>query len=191
MNNLWHAGRELLLDFAATLLFLALYALTSNTYISVGAGLALAFGQIGWHLIRRNPVDTMQWISLLVVVLSGVSALVTNNPVFVLIKPSIFYGMTGFAMLKRGWMTRYMPPRALEFVPDMVIGFGYVWAGLMFVSAGVNMAVALTGSVTHWVYFMSIYGTASKLGLFGFQFGLMKLVGRRRYLRQTALPAAA
>jgi len=190
MNGLWHAARELLLDMAATLLFLLLYWLTDNTFISVGAGLALAAVQVGWHIAKRKPMDTMQWVSIVLVVASGVSALITNNPVFVLLKPSVLYVLTGAAMLKRGWMMRYMPPRALEWLPDMVIGFGYVWAGLMFVSAAVNMIVALNSSVTGWAVFMSVYGTASKLGLFAFQYGLMKMVGSRRY-RQSLAPAAS
>ena len=53
-------------------------------------------------------------------------------------------------MLKRGWMNRYLPPIALETVPDLAIGFGYVWAGLMFFSAALNLVLALSLSVTQW-----------------------------------------
>ncbi len=42
-------------------------------------------------------------------------------------------------MLKPGWMTRYLPPEALEYVPDLGYAFGFVWAGLMFVSAVLNL----------------------------------------------------
>jgi intracellular septation protein len=191
MKDLWHAGRELLLDFAATIAFLLLYWLTGSTWIAVAAGLALAFAQAGWHLVKRKPMDTMQWVSLVLVVMAGVTAILTNNPVFVLLKPSAIYVLTGAAMLKRGWMMRYMPPDALKWLPDMVIGFGYVWAGLMFVSAAVNVIVALNSSVAGWAVFMSIYGTASKLGLFALQYGLMKMVGIRRHRRSQAHPAAA
>jgi intracellular septation protein len=110
--------------------------------------------------------------------------------VFVLLKPSAIYVLIGVTMLKRGWMTRYMPEDALEWVPDLAIAFGYVWAGLMFVSAAVNMIVALNSSVAGWVYFMSIYGTASKLGLFAIQYGIMRMVGMRRH-RQVHLAVTA
>jgi intracellular septation protein len=191
MKDLWHAARELLLDMAATLAFLLLYWLTGNTLVAVGAGLALAAVQVGWHVIKRKPMDTMQWVSIVLVVMSGVSALITNNPVFVLLKPSVIYVLTGAAMLKRGWMMRYMPADAVEWLSDMIIAFGYVWAGLMFVSAVVNLTVALNTSVLGWAAFMSIYSPASKLGLFALQYGLMKMVGIRRHRRSQARPAAA
>jgi len=60
MKNLFNAARLLLLDFASTLFFLAVYLLTHNILLAVVLGIALAFAQIGWRLIRRDPIDTMQ-----------------------------------------------------------------------------------------------------------------------------------
>ena len=148
----------------------------------------MAAGQIGWKLLRRIPVDALQWISAVVVLASGSAAIVTDNPVFVMLKPSVIYLLVGWAMLKRGWMNHYLPPRALEFVPDLAITFGYVWAGLMFFSAALNLVLALNLSVTQWGIAMSVWGTASKFALFFLQYGVMKFIGRRRYQTQTAWP---
>ncbi len=128
----------------------------------------------------------MQWVSLVVVIASGSATLFTRNPVFVMIKPSLIYLAVGAAMLRRGWMNRYLPPRALEIVPDLAIAFGYVWAGLMFFSAALNLVLALTLSVTGWGAAMSIWGIASKSALFFLQYGVMKTVGRRRYYARAA-----
>jgi len=46
-------------------------------------------------------------------------------------------------MLKPGWMNRYLPERAMEIVPDVGVVFGYIWSGLMFFSAGLNLVLAL------------------------------------------------
>jgi intracellular septation protein len=89
--------------------------------------------------------------------------------------------VVGAAMLKRGWLNRYLPPIALETVSDMAIVFGYVWAGLMFFSAALNIFVALHYPVIVWGTFMSVYGIASKLGLFLVQYAAMRMVGVRRY----------
>jgi hypothetical protein len=35
-------------------------------------------------------------------------------------------------MLKCGWLNRYQPAIAMELVPDIVVIFGFVWSGLMF-----------------------------------------------------------
>ena len=129
MKDLLHALKFLLFDLAATLFFLSLYSLTHNLMLAVIAGLALALGQIGWELVRGKPVDALQWVSLVVVAASGLGALDTGNPLYVMLQPSVLYLLTGAAMLKRGWMNRYLPPRAREYVPDLGLAFGYVWAG--------------------------------------------------------------
>src|SRR5580698_2655927 len=123
MKGLLYAGRALLLDMAATLFFLLFYGLTGNIALSVILGLVLALGQIGWQMARHQPVDTLQWVSLFLVAASGAATLVTHNPVFVMLKPSMIYGVVGAAMLKRGWMNRYLPPIALETVSDMATVF--------------------------------------------------------------------
>ena len=180
MKSLLSAAKFLLMDLASTILFFCVYTLTHNTVLAVSLGLVLAAGQIGWHLLQRKPMDALQWISLVVVLAYGSAAIVSGNPVFVMVQPSLVYLLVGWAMLKRGWMTRYLPPRALEFVPDLAVSFGYVWAGLMFFSAALNIVLALNLSVTQWGIAMSIWGTASKFTLFFFQYGVMKTIGRRR-----------
>ena len=87
-------------------------------------------------------------------------------------------------MLKRGWMNRYLPPIAIELVPDIAVILGYVWSGLMFFSAALNVIVALNFSVVTWSATMSIYGIVSKAALFLIGYATMRIVGRRRYRHQ-------
>ena len=191
MKNLLHAGKFLLLDMASTLFFLAVYLVTENIPLSVALGIALGFAQIGWQLVRKEPIDAMQWLSLFLVVASGGATLLTNDPRFVMVKPSLIYVIIGVVMLKRGWMNRYLPPVAQEIVPDIGVFFGFVWSLLMFVSAGVNIYVALNYSVVTWAAFMSVYGIASKLGLFLIQYSIMRFIGVRRRRAQLATAAMA
>ncbi len=186
MRDLLQAGKLLLLDLASTLLFLVAYLLTRNISLAVVLGVALGVAQIAFEFVRRKPIDTMQWLSLLVVVGSGAAALLTNDPRFVMLKPSLIYIIVGVVMLKPGWMNRYLPPLAKAVVPDIAVVFGFVWSGLMFVSAALNVIVALDFSVVTWASFMSVYGIVSKLGLFLIQYAAMRYIGRRRVL---AMPA--
>ncbi|HEY4275351.1 MAG TPA: septation protein IspZ, partial [Rhizomicrobium sp.] len=179
-------ARMLLMDLASTILFFGIYAITDNILLAVVLAVAVAIAQIGWQLLQKKPVDTLQWISLVVVIASGTATLITNNPVFVMLKPSLIYLAVGAAMLKRGWMNRYLPDRALQFVPDLAIIFGYVWAGLMFFSAALNLVLALTMSVTLWGTVMTIWGIASKTILSIGSFAIMKAIGRRRVYAQAA-----
>jgi intracellular septation protein len=184
MKNLFDAGTLLFFDMAATLFFLALYLLTHGITLSVVLGMALGVAQIGYRLARRKPIDTMQWMSLFLVLGAGTVTLITDDPRFMMIKPSVIYGVVGVVMLKRGWMNRYLPPVAIELVPDVAVTLGYVWSGLMFFSAVLNLIVALNFSVVTWSAAMSIYGIVSKAALFLIGYAAMRIVGGRRRRRQ-------
>jgi intracellular septation protein len=184
VKNLLEAGKLLFFDMAATLFFLALYLLTHNLALSVVLGMALGATQIAWQLARRKPIDTMQWMSLFLVLGAGTVTLITNDPRFVMIKPSVIYIIGGVVMLRRGWMNRYLPPVAIALVPDIAVIFGYVWSGLMFFSAVLNVIVALNFSVVTWSVAMAIYGIVSKAALFLIAYATIRIVAGRRHRRQ-------
>ena len=100
-----------------------------------------------------------------------------------MLKPSVIYTIVGIVMLKPGWMNRYLPPVAIEIVPDIAFIFGFIWAGLMFFSASLNQIVALNFSVVTWASFMSIYGIVSKVALVLIGFVTMRTIGMRRHAR--------
>jgi intracellular septation protein len=189
MKDVMVAGRALLLDLASTLLFVTLYALTHNLTLSVVLGVALALAQIVRRLVRRETIDALQWISLVLVAASGGTTIAIHDPIFVKLQPSAVYLLVGAAMLRKGWMARYMPARAMESVPDLVVVSGYVWAGLMFVSAVLNLALALHYDVIVWGTLMSAWGIGSKFALFFAQYGMMRFIGRRRYLARGSAPS--
>jgi intracellular septation protein len=180
MKNLFDAGKLLLLDLASTIFFLAVYLLTHNVPLSVALGIALGATQISWQLLRKKPIETMEWLSLFLVVASGVATLLTNNPRFVMFKPSLIYIVVGVVMLNPGWINRYLPPIAKAVVPDIAIVLGFLWAGLMFVSAALNAFVAVKFSLLTWATFMPIYGIVSKIVLFLIGFAALRYCARRR-----------
>jgi intracellular septation protein len=191
MKDLLHGAKYLALDMASTLLFLGAFLLTKNIPLAVGLGMALGIGQIAWEFARKQPIDTMQWLSLFLVVAGGTAALLTNDPRFVMIKPTLIYTIVGIVMLKPGWMNRYMPAIAAELVPDIALIFGFAWSALMFASAALNMVLALSLDPAAWAATMSIYGIVSKLALFLIQFVTMRMIGVRRRRAQIAVAAAA
>ena len=54
----------------------------------------------------------------------------------------------------------------METVPDIALVFGYVWAGLMFFSAVLNVVLLLNVSFLAWSAAMSAWGLGSKIVLF-------------------------
>jgi intracellular septation protein A len=186
MRDFLNAARLLLLDLASTLLFLVVLLLTHNTALAVGLGVALGLAQIGIKVARGKPIDTMEWLSLFLVLAAGTATLLTDDPRFILFKPSVIYAIVGVAMLKRGWMLRYLPAIAQAVAPDVAIAVGFVWAGLMFVSAAVNALVALAFSLVTWAMVMPIYGIVTKAAVFVVGFAAIRLTTGRRI---RAMPA--
>jgi intracellular septation protein A len=131
----------------------------------------------------------LQWASLGLVVVFGTLGVMTNDLRFLMVKPSIIYLAIGAVMLKRGWMLRYLPPVAGEHGAPLMIGFGYVWAGLMFLTAAANLIVAWRFPAL-WPAFVAVVPMASKLGLFGVQFVTVRLIVERRVRAQMAAEAA-
>ena len=204
MKTFLQAASVLLGDLASTFVFLAILLLTEHVpplahyglQLGIASGIAFGVGQIGLELVRKKPVGVMQWLSLALVIGFGGASLITNDPRFVMFKPTLIYLIVGGVMLKPGWMTRYLPPIAQETIPDLGLVFGFVWAGLMFFSAALNVgAILLHVNVVTWAAFLSVYGLGSKLSLFLIQYAVMRFVGRRRYLAReaqaSAMPAAA
>ena len=180
MQNFLTSATLLVSDLASTLLFLAVLLTTKNLLLAVALGMILGAVQIGWLLARKKPIGTIQWLSVILVLSSGAATLLTNDARFVMAKPSVIYMIVGAVMLKPGWMNRYMPPIALATVPDLVYAFGFIWAGLMFASAALNVVLVLTLDATTWSAVISVYGIVSKLALFLIQYAAMNVIGRRR-----------
>jgi intracellular septation protein len=180
-------------DVIASLIWVGVYATTGKLRLATGIGVAVGAAQIAWRLVRRQPVAALQWIGLGLVVVLGATAVVTHNPRFVMIKPSIIYTLIGVAMLQPGWMLRYTPPMpALPIPPSTFTAAGYAMAALMFVSAVLNAYFAIVTAPTTWALFVAVYPITSKLLAFGAAFAVLREIGVRNakagkfYLMETA-----
>jgi intracellular septation protein A len=123
------------------------------------------------------------------VIVGGLSAIIAHDKRIMLAKPSLVYVIVGVTMLKRGWMNRYLPAEAQQWVPDLGERWGYAWAGLMFLSAVINLVAALRLPFLQWGEVMSVWALGSKLAMFAVQFTTMRWIGRRRALRAMAAPS--
>lgn len=191
MKSLLSAASFLIIDFAATLVFAAFLAITHNVPLAIVLGMVFGVAQIGWYLLRKRPIDTMQWMGLFMVLGFGTISLYTHDARFVMIKPSLIYMIVGVVMLKRGWMNRYLPAIVQERSGDLITLFGYAWAGLMFVSAVLNVVMAMRLPALEWAAFMSAWALASKLVLFLIQYTVMRVITRRRVRAGMALAQTA
>ena len=174
------AGKHVVSDLLSTFVFVGMFALTQSVYASVGLAISIGLGRIVRQTWRLIPIDAMQWLSLFLVVAFGGAVLITHNPLFIMLKPTLVYCAVGIVMLRRGWMNRYVPPIAQTHGSDVIILFGYVWAALMFATAAANLGVALRASHATWAWFIGVFPITSKVTLILVQYTIMRAIIRRR-----------
>src|SRR5215469_7349353 len=177
-------------DFFSTIVFLATYLATDNIVLATSVAIAGAVGQVIYSRIKGKELGYMTWASLALVIVLGAATILTQDPRFVLAKPAIAHFAIGAFMLKRGWMLRYMPPIAVETIPDAITFAGYAWAALMFALGAGTIAVAITGDLKLWTIYVSVVAVGAKIAAFAIQYIVFRLAvtSRIRAARQTALP---
>jgi intracellular septation protein len=167
-------------DFFSTILFIAIYLATDNVLLATGVAIAGAIAQVIYSRINGKELGYMTWASLALVIVLGSATLLTHDPRFVLAKPAIGHFAIGIIMLKRGWMLRYMPAIVTETIPEYVTFAGYAWAGLCFVLAAGTIAVAMTGDMQLWTFYVTVVLVGAKIAAFAIQYIAFRvLVGSR------------
>src|SRR3954463_5749420 len=167
---------KLLFDFLSAIVFLVLYLSTGNVVLATAVAIAGAVAQVIYSRIKRQPLGFMTYASLALVIVLGGATLLTNDPRFVLAKPSIAHFAIGAIMLKRGWMLRYLPPIVSDTIPEYVTVAGYAWAALMFALGAGVIAVASTGVLKLWAFYVSVVAIGAKVAAFGIQFAAFRIL---------------
>ncbi len=157
-------------DFLSAIVFLTLYLTTGNVVLATSVAIAGAVAQVVYSRVKGQPLGFMTYASLGLVMVLGSATLLTNDPRFVLAKPSIAHFAIGAIMLKRGWMLRYVPPIVSETIPEYVTVAGYAWAALMFALGAGTIAVASTGDLKLWALYVSVVLIGAKLTAFAVQY---------------------
>src|SRR6202140_498498 len=171
---------KLLTDFLSTIVFLVLYLATDNVVLATSVAIAGAVAQVIYSRIKGQPLGFMTYASLALVILLGTATLLTRDPRFVLAKPSIAHFAIGTIMLKRGWMQRYMPPIVTETIPEYVTSAGYAWAALMFALGAGVIAVASTGDLKLWAFYVSVVAIGAKIAAFAVQYFAFRILVTNR-----------
>ena len=169
-------------DFFSTIVFLAIYLTTDNVLLATGVAIAGAIAQVIYSRIKGHEIGYMTWASLGLVIVLGSATLLTHDPRFVLAKPAIGHFAIGAIMLKRGWMLRYMPPIVAQTIPEYVTFAGYAWAVLCFVLGAGTIAVAMTGDMKLWTFYVTVVLLGAKIAAFAVQYVAFRILvtGRLR-----------
>ena len=180
-----HVVRPLLADLLATFCFYAAYAVTGRVGIATILAAGLGVAQLVLILASGRAVPPIQWASLVLVLVVGSISLVTGDPRYVLYKASIIYLVIGLAMLRRGWLLRYLPPVAERYLSErVVVVFGYLWSALLIGTGALSLALIRTEPARTVALVMGIWAPSSKLLLLAGQYVVGRAIVRRKIIAQ-------
>jgi intracellular septation protein len=153
MSGLGYTLRYFATDLTPMIVFLLVFLASKNIYLATGVGIGLSELQIGLGLACKAPIGMLQWVGLGLIAVFGAATLLTGDPRLVMFKPTGISLPLGAVMLKRGWMERYVPENIRDVARPMLNVFRYVWSGLMFFTAALNLILVFTVDPTTWAKF--------------------------------------
>jgi hypothetical protein len=73
-----------------------------------------------------------------------------------------------------------MPPIVAETIPEYVTIAGYVWAALMFALGAGTIAIAMTGDIKLWGFYVSVVAFGAKIAAFAVQYVAFRILVTNR-----------
>ena len=135
-------------------------ATTAQAPIMLATAVAIiaTIGQIAWLMLRKRKVDTMLWVSLVIIILFGGATIYFHNETFIKWKPTVLYWCFGAALLASQVLLgknliRIMMGQQIS-LPDLVWQrLSLAWAAFFGLMGLVNLYVAYHFSTAAWVNF--------------------------------------
>ncbi len=179
------------LDLLATIFFVSVYWISGSIILATALGVAAGVLRYAYMKYRKQPIGPLQYVSIILVVLSGVTTLITHDPLFVQVKSSIISAAVGILMLRTNWMDPYLPPIVKDNLdPRVILWTSHGWGLLLLTLALTNAAVALLFRFNIWAWYSLVVPTGAQLLAFLVQYAVFRtLIGRKIRARLTAQPA--
>lgn len=192
MSNIAAALKPLIADLASSLFFAAILAITGDAYVATGIGIAVGIGQFLFDRLRGKPIATMQWMSLVLVIVFGTMTLYFHDARFVMVKFTIGHIAVGATMLPRNWMRRYLPKIVTDTLSERALTiYSRMWPAMLFGLAAANLYVGFEMSQAAWAWFLGVVSPASTWVLFAIQYTTMRFHVRYLLRRGRAQAAVA
>jgi intracellular septation protein len=134
-----------------------LYGIYTATFIAI----MTAVLQLGYALIRRKPIDMIQWLSLGAITLLGGATLLFKNELFIKWKPTAIYWLMGLVF----FFSQYFGPKPLKPIAQRMMEksvalsapiwkkLNLSWVLFFTVMGGLNLLVVYTCDTNTWVNF--------------------------------------
>lgn len=133
--------------------------------------------QIAWVWFRHRKVDTMLWVSLVLVTVFGAATLIFHDETFIKWKPTILYWifaatLLGSAQFLGRNLIYTMLEKQMQLPTQLWAKLNYAWAAFFTVMGALNLYIAFNFSTAIWVNF-KLFGGMGLMFLFVIAQGLL------------------
>lgn len=138
------------------------------------------------RLLRGQQIEKVTWITFFLIVVSGSLTVITENEVFIQVKPTLLFWLfagvlgTGQLFKKRYWIQTFFP-KGVTLPKRVWRNLNSAWSLCFLLLGLVNLFIVTKMSVTAWVYFKA-FGIliATTLFAIGQAVYLHKYVAKKR-----------
>lgn len=167
---------KFLFDLFPVILFFIAFKIW-GIFVATAVAIVGTFAQIGWVWHRHRKVDTMLWVSLVIVTVFGGATLLLQDEMFIKWKPTVLYWLFagilggGLLFMKKNLMKSLLAEQMQ--LPDIAWNrMNLSWIGFFVFMGIANLFVAYNFSTDDWVTF-KLFGGMGLMLVFVVIQGLM------------------
>ncbi len=148
---------KFLFDLFPVILFFIAFKI-HGIFVATAVAIVATFLQIGWVWYRHRKVDTMLWVSLVIVTLFGGATLLLQDETFIKWKPTVLYWLfagtlAGGALFMKKNLMKSLLSEQMQ-LPDVAWArMNWSWVGFFVFMGIANIAVAYNFPTDTWVNF--------------------------------------
>ena len=167
---------KFLFDLFPVILFFVAFKM-QGIFVATAVAIVATFAQIGWVWFRHRKVDTMLWVSLVIVTVFGGATLLLQDETFIKWKPTVLYWLFagilagGVLFMKKNLMKALLSEQ-MQLPDEAWAQMNWSWTGFFVFMGIANLVVAYTFSTDAWVNFKLFGGIGLMLAFVVVQ-GLM------------------
>ena len=160
---------KFLFDLFPVILFFIAFKIY-GIFVATAVAIAGTFLQIGWVWFRHRKIDTMLWVSLVIVTVFGGATLLLQDETFIKWKPTVLYWLfaavlAGGELFLRRNLIRTLLGEQLQLPDRAWRTLNRSWTGFFAFMGAANLFVAYRFSTDAWVNF-KLFGGIGLMLLF-------------------------
>lgn len=160
---------KILLDFLALILFFIVYFFSRDIYTATGVAIVAGIVQAAVIFWRSKRLDTMQIVSLGLIIVFGGATILLHNPLFIKWKPTLLFWAMSLAlaagMLLKKNILQALMGKEIELPTPVWQKLSYAWLAFFGLLGAINLFVAYQYSEETWVTY-KVFGAMGLMIIF-------------------------